>query len=386
MRTAVVNSLASVSSSAWDGLAKGGQYPFLSHAFLRSLESCGVVGDDTAWLPRYVLGHEGHELVAAAPAYRRLDSYGEFVFDFRLAEVARRFGVRYYPKWTVASPFTPATGPRLLCANDDHRAGFAAAVLDHARADGASGVHVLFCSAEERSLLSSTMATRSGVQFHWRNDGYASFDDFLSKMRHEDRKQVKRERRRVAETGLSIQQRCAGDLSAIELARMYALYASTSDRKWGKPYLNEAWFLALPQTMPMSVVFCTAHEGEGDALAMTMSFEGNNALYGRYWGTFVDVPGLHFELCYYQLVDRAIAKGHVLVEAGAQGEHKFKRGFLPMITHSAHALFQTQFHDAVAHAFAEEAAGIGEERERMLEHSPFRADAAPPDTTRPSER
>jgi uncharacterized protein len=376
MRVDVVESLSSIPAHSWDALAHADEYPFVSHAFLQSLLDARCIGPRTPWLPRYVIAHDGDDrLIAAAPSYRRLDSMGEFVFDFRLAEVAARFGVNYYPKWTIAAPFTPATSPRLWCA-PSLRSWWVEQLLSQAKRDGASGVHLLFCTHEERSMLAPHMAPRSGVQFHWRNDGYSDFDDFLQRLKHDERKQLKRDRRRVVDSGLRIQTRCAGELSPQELLHMHALYESTSARKWGRPYLNQAWFAQLSRVLPTQVVFCTAHDGD-EALAMAMSFEGRHALYGRYWGTSVDVPGLHFELCYHQLVERAITRGHRLVEAGAQGEHKLKRGFVPVVTHSAHQLFHPAFHEAVAVAFASEAQHIEDDVAGAAAHTPFKEGTAP---------
>jgi uncharacterized protein len=366
--------------SSLDSLIAPNDFPFLQASFLALLQSSGSTGGDTGWQDRHLSIHDDKSkdtLLGFVPAFLRDDSYGEFVFDFQLAQASRRFGVQYYPKWTVAVPFTPATGPRLLAGTDDHKATLAQALIAGSKRDKASSVHVLFCEDDDaRVLHDSGFVRRHGLQFHWYNDNYTSYDDFLSRLRAEDRKQLKRERRRVVESGLEIRTRLAKDVTEAELSRLFDLYTSTSDRKWGKPYLTRAFFLGLPEALGDSALFVTAH-AEGETVAMTLSFEKGRHIFGRYWGTFVDVPGLHFELCYHQLIDRAIANGVARVEAGAQGEHKLKRGFLPMLTTSMHFFHQPQFHAAVGAAYAQEMQAVRDEVTSYRGHSPFRDGAAP---------
>jgi predicted N-acyltransferase len=392
-RARVVDGVASLPPGAWDALSVGHDNPFVEHAFLSLLESSGSVGDQTGWTPRIVVVEdERGALVAAAPSYRRADSFGEFIFDHGIADASRRLRVPYYPKLTVAVPFTPATGPRLLVRQDvgDH-AGVRDVLLqalDQLQADeGASSTHVLFCTDDEADALAGRgFRRRTSLQFHWRNDRYASFDDFLARLRSEERKQIRRERRRVSDSGLLVEVRAGADVPPSWWPKIFALYAGIYDRKWGRPYLTRAFFDGIPRALGDRAVVAVARDparalSDGDAdgvVAMTLSFEKGRALYGRNWGTDVDVPGLHFELCYYALLERAIARGQTLVEAGAQGEHKLKRGYLPCLTHSVHRFVDARLDAAVARFFDDERAAVVAEREALAAHGPFRDGAAPP--------
>jgi predicted N-acyltransferase len=366
----------------WDALAHHNN-PFVSHAFLSLLEDSGSVGARAGWLPRIVTVHDGAgTIVAGAPLYLRTNSYGEYIFDWGFAEAAPRFSVGYYPKLACAIPFTPATGPRLLVrAGGDESAARAALLAGMnlvMREERCSSLHVLYCRDDEAAWLERAgMTRRSSMQFHWRNDGYRDFDDLLARFRHEDRKQVRRERRRVQEAGIDVEVCTARSINAALWPQIFALYTSTSDRKWGSPYLSPAFFEALPDALGDGAVVALAHK-DGALVAMTLSFERGDHLYGRYWGTSVEVPGLHFELCYYALIERAIARGHVLVEAGAQGEHKLKRGFLPVLTHSAHAIVDAGFARAVERFITQERTAIGADIAEGAAHGPFKDGAAPP--------
>ena len=384
-RTSVARSMADIDPVAWDRLSAAADNPFVEHAFLLLLEESHSVGGRTGWIPRHIVVHEDGALVAGVPCYVRRDSFGEYIFDWRWAEAAARFGVGYYPKITSAVPFTPATGPRLLCAAEPGTARAQAllaalqtALLELAQAEQASSVHVLYCQDDEASTLARhSLHRRKSLQFHWRNDGYASFDDFLNRLRHEERKQIRRERRRVQESGLQVEARLGGDVDPTLWPQIFALYTSTSGRKWGRPYLTERFFTELPRAFAERALVCTASK-DGDVVAMTLSFEKGRHIYGRYWGSSVDVPGLHFELCYYQLIERAIERGMSLVEAGAQGEHKLKRGFLPVITHSAHRMLDPTFDAAVARSLKEEAVAVDAEQAELVLHGPFKEGTAPP--------
>jgi hypothetical protein len=389
LRTRVVDGVTALSSTAWDRLVAGVDNPFVEHAFLAALESSRCVGPGTAWLPRIVVVEDDDgTLVGAVPAYRRADSFGEFVFDHGIAEASRRLRVPYYPKLTVAVPFTPATGPRLLVAPgpaaDDVRRALEEALVALPEAEQASSTHVLFCAdAEAERLVARGFRRRAHLQFHWRNDGYGSFDDFLARLRSEERKQIRRERRRVVESGLVVEVRSGADVPSTWWPRVYALYAGIYDRKWGRPYLTPEFFAAMPRVLGDRAVIAVARDpgknaADGsDVVAMTLSFERGRALYGRNWGTDVDVPGLHFELCYYALLERAIARGQFLVEAGAQGEHKLKRGYLPCLTHSVHRFADPRLDAAVARFFAEEDLAVRAEQADLVGHGPFRDGAAP---------
>lgn len=390
VRTRIVGSFGDVSGTAWDALT-GDDNPFVEHAFLWALEKSKSIGKGTSWMPKIIVAEEDGVVVGAVTAFVRGDSFGEFIFDWQIAEAAARFGLRYFPKLTVAVPFTPATGPRLLTRRDDVRPVLEQALVDLQKSEGASSTHVLFATDREAAALSSSSSSaaeksawlrRASLQFHWRNGGYASFDDFLAALAHDERKQIKRERRRVQESGLVIEVRTGAEVPVDWWPRLYALYAGIYDRKWGRPYLTRAFFDLIPTMLGERALVVVARDpqktGADSVMAMTLSFEKGKHCYGRYWGTDVDVPGLHFELCYYVLIDRAIARGQSLVEAGAQGEHKLKRGYLPVITHSVHRFADPRFHAAVARFFVDEAVAVTAERDALALHGPFKAGAAPP--------
>ncbi|MDP2343316.1 MAG: GNAT family N-acetyltransferase [Deltaproteobacteria bacterium] len=380
-RVRVVPSFADVDANDWDRLVGSTDNPFVEHAFLWGLEQSGSLG--TSWQPRIVLVEQDGVIMAAAPAFLRTDSFGEFIFDWQIADAAKRFGVRYFPKLTVAVPFTPATGPRLLLAHPDSEPMLLAGLFDLERTEGASSTHLLFCTDREAaSLARNGYLRRASLQFHWRNDGYGSFDDFLGALSHEERKQIRRERRRVTEAGLVVEVRAGADVPPAWWPKLHALYAGIYDRKWGRPYLTRRFFDAIPKTLGDRAVVVVARDpGKNEVdgvVAMTLSFERGKHCYGRYWGSDVDVPGLHFELCYYALIERAIARGQTLVEAGAQGEHKLKRGYLPVITHSAHRFADPRFAGAVARFFVDESVAVTHERDELALHGPFKVGSAPP--------
>lgn len=381
MHVRVARSFVDVDAAAWDALVADAHNPFVEHAFLLALEHSGSIGPKTAWAPRILLVEDGGALLGAAPAFLRSDSFGEFIFDWQIADAARRLGLAYYPKVTVAVPFTPATGPRLLGA-PQAQAPLAAALWNLVEREGASSLHVLFCEEHEQRVLGAVDApSRASLQFHWHNAGYGNFDDFLSALDHSARKQIKRERRRVAEAGLVVDVRDGAAVPRAWWPRLYQLYAGIYDRKWGKPYLTERFFQLIPERLAARAVVAIARDPKKSAgpddvdgiVAMTLSFERGPHCYGRYWGSDVDVPGLHFELCYYAILERAIRKGQTLVEAGAQGEHKLKRGYLPSLTRSAHRFVDPRLHAAASRYFVDEAAAVGAERDALMEHSPFRS-------------
>lgn len=389
----VITTFADVEAHRWDALVKDADNPFLEHAFLRLLETSGSLG--TSWQPRIVLvDDDDNTLKAAIPAFLRSDSFGEFIFDWQVADAAKRAGLRYFPKLTVAVPFTPATGPRVLGNVDDaaSRAAALDALTTLQKTTKASSTHVLFCTDAEAAALDAGHAAgddegtgfirRASLQFQWRNGGYGDFDDFLSRLSHEARKQIKRERRRVQESGLVIEVYAGHEVPTAWWPRLYALYAAIYDRKWGRPYLSEDFFMGIAEQLPERAVVAVARDksrpADDDIVAMTLSFERGKHCYGRYWGTDVDVPGLHFELCYYALIERAIRTGQTLIEAGAQGEHKLKRGYLPVITHSVHRFAEPGLHHAVARYFAEERAAMHAERDELALHGPFKEGSAPP--------
>lgn len=375
----IVSSLDAVDAASWDALDHKDS-PFLSHAFLRLLERSGSVGRGTGWDPRYLVAKERGEIVGAVPAYLRTDSYGEYVFDWSWAQAASRAGLPYYPKITVAVPFTPATGPRLLYrpGHEAVRTALVDGLAELCRETRAHGVHVLLCRDEEAAYLEAHgYARRATHQFHFRNPGYASFDDFLGALRSSGRKQLRKERQRVAEQDVQITVERGDQVSDAVWERVNELYLHTSSRKWGRPYLTPQFFSLAKEAVGPNAVLVLARQ-KGEIVAMSLSFEKGGAIFGRYWGAEVEIDGLHFELCYHRLVEHAISRGMKLVEAGAQGEHKVKRGFLPVITHSAHKLVHPGLFEAVSRAIAAERREAIAALPQMAAVGPFREDAVPP--------
>lgn len=380
MRIEVVSSLRDVDAAAWDALV-GEHNPFVEHAFLSLLEDSGSVGEEEGWEPMHLTVWEGERLVGAAPVYRKDHSYGEYIFDWSWADASYRLGLPYYPKLVVAVPFTPATGPRLLVHPEARRDRVWKALADGLRAlckaSGSWSAHILFCMDEEAEFLHENGYLRRGThQFHWRNDGYACFDDFLAAMQARSRKQTRRERRRVQEAGVEVTLQRGDEVSQDDWRQMYALYMSTSARKWGQPYLTRAFFEGALERIGSRALLCFAKE-QGEVVAGTLSFAKGDHIYGRYWGAFKRIDGLHFELCYYRLIEHAIEHGCLLVEAGAQGSHKLKRGFLPVMTHSAHFFTQKELGSVFAIHTRQEAKHLEEELAMVQTEGPFREDGLP---------
>lgn len=374
LRFELTSSLTQVSASDWDALGSD-EHPFTEHAFLLALEQTGCVGGKTGWAPAYLLGRRADgALVAAAPSYLKSHSYGEYVFDFGWADAARRAGIPYFPRFVVAAPMTPATGPRALVASEapDLRRALGEAAIAAAAELGASSVHWLFLPEAEVEALGARYLPRLGYQFQWYNQGYRDFEDFLDAMSAHRRKEIRRERRQAAAAGLELAVEPAGALSAADWDAVWRCYLRTHEGRWSAPYLTRAFFEACGGQLAHRAVVATARRG-GALVAMTLSFERGGVLYGRYWGALEDHRALHFELCYYQLVERAIRNRMRRVEAGAQGEHKLARGFVPTATWSAHHLRHPGLHAAVSSALVEERAAIRAAMAEAAAHAPFRA-------------
>jgi hypothetical protein len=379
VRFTTVESLADVPAQAWNGLAGSGN-PFVRHEFLLALERRGCVGERLGWRPRHLLVHEGGRLVAAAPAYIKHNSYGELVFDWAWAEAYERAGLAYYPKLVVAVPYTPVTGPRLLVepAHTAARQALVEGALGLVQASGFSSLHWLFTDeGTTRSLESSGLARRVGCQFHWQNPGYRDFQDFLGELSARRRKEIRRERRAVADQGIEVEVLGGREAQAGHWAAMHRFYRSTFDRRGGIPTLTREFFEDIGAHLPDAVVLVLARRG-GRYVAGTFNVMGAQALYGRHWGTEGFFPGLHFELCYYQTIEFCIARGLRTFEAGAQGEHKVARGFLPAPTYSAHWIAHPGFRAAVADFVAREGRAVTDYMEAVREHSPFRRPSADP--------
>jgi predicted N-acyltransferase len=374
-RATVSESLSDVPAQAWNRLA-GDDNPFLCHEFLVALERHGCVGGDTGWYPRHLLVYSGDQLVGAAPMYIKVHSYGEFGSDWAWADAYQRAGVAYYPKLVSAIPFTPATGSRLLCApgadSSAIKAVIVEAALEVARSSGVSSLQWLFASEDDnRLLVEKEHAGRIGCQYHWHNHGYRDFQDYLDHLRSKRRKQVRRERREANASDVEIRVLSGADTSEADWRAYHTLYSATYDRKWGFPSLTPDFFCEVARTMPDSAMLILAHRG-AHCVAGAHLFRGRTALYGRNWGCQEYLPSLHFEMCYYRGIEYCIDQGLGVFEAGAQGEHKIWRGFLPCITHSANWFRDRRFRDAIGDFLEHEHAQINHHVAIMGEHLPFR--------------
>lgn len=360
-------SVSDVDAAQWDALSRGD--PFLSHAFLSSLEESSSVGAGTGWSPAPIFVEGEDELLAAAPAYLKSHSQGEYVFDHGWADAWERAGGQYYPKLQIAVPFTPVPGPRLLGSRP--RQLLAAAEAVTVQSD-LSSAHITFLDDEDASECERRgWLIRHGIQYHWLNRGYASFEDFLAVLSSRKRKGIRKERA-AARTGLDFRVLRGAEIGPAEWDAMWTFYQNTGGRKWGRPYLMREFFDLVGKRMGDSVLLMLAYRGS-QPIAGALSFVGLETLYGRYWGTTGDVPLLHFELCYYQAVEWAIAHGLSSVQAGAQGEHKLARGYEPVITRSAHFIPNRSFRDAVAEFLEVERTAIAQELEWLQAALPYRS-------------
>ncbi len=374
LRLEIGTKLDAIDAAAWDALT-GDDDPFVEHAFLRALETSGSVGANAGWEPVHVTAWRGERLVGALPLYAKDNSWGEFIFDFGWARAAQRARIPYYPKLVSMVPFTPATGRRLLVASGEDEAEIGAALIGGARAAatelGASSLHLLFVTREERERATEVgLRPRLTLQFHWHNEGYATFDDFLGRFRAEKRKQVKKERRRVVESGLELAVKEGPELDARDWSAIARFYREGVARHGSYPYLTPTFFERIRETHASRVVAGLAYR-RGAPVAASLCFEKGAHLYGRYWGCVEEHEHLHFELCYYALIERAIAKKMRRFEAGAQGFHKLARGMLPAEIHSAHWIRDRQLAAAVDDYLPAEARETLEEIALLRERSPF---------------
>jgi uncharacterized protein len=363
--------VSQIAADQWDACAGGGN-PFVGHAFLSALEGSGSVGGRSGWQPVPVVidGADGRP-IAVAPAYLKSHSQGEYVFDHGWADAWERAGGRYYPKLQVAAPFSPVPGPRLLLRQPDAAPALIAALEAVTDQHGLSSAHATFVAPEQIAAFEAAgWLIRQGTQYHWRNAGYASFDDFLGELASRKRKAIRKERVAAVE-GLTIRHLAGAEITGRYWDAFWRFYQDTGARKWGRPYLTRAFFPLLGEALGDRVLLIVA-ERDGRPIAGSLNLIGADTLYGRYWGAVEDVPFLHFELCYYQAIDAAIARGLATVEAGAQGEHKLARGYLPTPTWSAHYLPDPGFRRAVADFLARERAAVEREQVYMAELAPFR--------------
>lgn len=369
-RTSVLSSLSDVSPSAWDGLAAGN--PFLSHAFLHALHESGSATADTGWQPQFLAIHAGDELVAAMPLYVKSHSYGEYVFDWAWADAYHRNGIEYYPKLLSAIPFTPVTGPRLMARDAQARAALLAFLCEQQQVAGMSSTHVLYPPQEEAEQLHDAgFMLRAGVQFHWLNQGYADFEQFLQTLEHKKRKNIRAERRKVQEAGITMRQLRGTEAGEADWRFFHRCYCNTYAEHRSSPYLNLDFWLRLARTMPQHLLLVLA-ERDGQPVAASLVVHTKDTLYGRYWGAMEHIPCLHFEAAYYQPIEFCIANGIQTFEGGAQGEHKMARGFLPQKTWSAHWLAHPAFSDAVERFLERETGGIDDYLSELNERTPFR--------------
>ncbi len=351
--------------------------PFVSHEFLMALEDSRCIGGRTGWSPAYLLVEdEAGRLLAAAPSFLKSHSQGEYVFDHGWADAYERAGGRYYPKLQVAAPFTPATGPRLLVADtpraDEARAALIGGLAALRAQTQSSSVHVTFAQEPDIAALKQAgYSERNDLQFHWQNEGFGTYDDFLATLASRKRKVLKRERREALAAGIAIDVLSGNDLTEAVWDDFFSFYKDTGARKWGRPYLNRAFFSAVGAAMGERIVLVMARRA-GRYIAGAINFRGANTLYGRNWGCIEDHPFLHFEVCYHQAIDYAIAHGLARVEAGAQGEHKLARGYRPVITRSLHHIADPGLRRPVASYLAQEREQIAAAREALAAESPFR--------------
>jgi uncharacterized protein len=369
--------IAEIPAAEWNRLVDP-DAPFLRHEFLVAMERHGCVGEALGWIPRHLaLRDPQGRLEAAAPCYVKLNSYGELVFDWAWADAYRRHGLAYYPKLVVASPYTPATGPRILVTPGPEGQRQARALIEGAvgvcERLGASSLHWLFTTERETALLEDLgHLRRLGCQFHWTNAGYASFEDLLGTFTAEKRKKVRRERRRVEESGIRLRRVSGDQLTESEWVRFHRLYRDTFERHGGVPTLTLPFFEEIGATMGPQLLLVLAYHGQ-EMVAAAFNLVGARSLFGRHWGCIKDFHSLHFEACYYQGLDHCINAGLARFEPGAQGEHKVSRGFLPTPTWSAHWIADPRFRRAIGRFLDQETKGMVNYLEEMHGHSPYRA-------------
>jgi predicted N-acyltransferase len=363
--------IAEIDAAAWDSLA-GDSNPFITHAFLRALEESGSAAPETGWMPRHlVLEDSSGAMIGAAPVYLKSHSLGEYVFDHGWAHAYEQAGGRYYPKLLCAVPFTPVPGPRLLAHGAEAQALLAASLIEITKRHELSSAHVTFLEeVPAKRLGDQGFLIRTGYQFHWHNRGYSSFDDFLAELSSRKRKSIRKERAQAL-AALDLRVAVGRDIGESDWDLFFEFYSETGSRKWGSPYLTRAFFSLLHAAMPEKIVLVLA-ERAGRPVAGALNLLGPDALYGRYWGAVEHHPFLHFELCYYQAIEFAIAHGLARVEAGAQGEHKIQRGYLPVPTYSAHYIRDSGFREAVARFLDQERREAAAEMAALAEYSPFK--------------
>jgi len=377
----VVSRIADVPAEAWDACANPDPAtfnPFIAHGFLRALEDAGAVGGRTGWTPRHlVLRDEAGEIKGCAPCYLKSHSQGEYMFDHNWAEAFMQAGGRYYPKLQIAVPFTPVPGRRLLTrpgpSSEASEAMLATAAAEIAERNGLSGVHITYLSEEEWTRLGAQgLLQRTNQQFHWRNAGYAAFDDYLASLASRKRKATRKEREQALAGGLTVKWLRGREITEAHWDAFFAFYIETGSRKWGRPYLNRKFFSLLGASAVGERCLVMLAQRGTRPIAGSFHMIGGDCLFGRYWGAVEHQPFLHFEMCYYQAIDYAIQHRIARVEAGAQGEHKLARGYLPTKTFSVHYIADPALRRAIADFLVREREHVDAACEELAEYAPFR--------------
>ncbi len=372
-RLRTLSSLRHIEASVWDALANPAERPFnpfVSHAFLSCLEDSGSATARAGWSPSHLILEDGEKPLGLVPCYLKSNSMGEYVFDHGWADAYARAGGNYYPKLQVSVPFTPATGPRLL-APKEHKPKLLKGLEAATQQLGASSAHITFLPESDWSCAPENWLKRQDIQFHWHNQGFHSFTEFLATLSSSKRKNIRKEREAVAARGITFDQLTGNSLQEHHWDDFYRFYMDTGARKWGRPYLTREFFSLINERMPGHTLLVLAKR-DGKVIAGALNFIGSDTLFGRNWGAIEDHPFLHFETCYYQAIDFAISRKLKVVEAGAQGEHKLARGYLPVKTHSLHHFAHKGLSRAVADYLQHERASIDHDQQVLATHSPFR--------------
>jgi len=367
-----LNSLRAIPARDWDRLHDG-RNPFVSHAFLGGLECSACLRPEWGWQPQHLTLWEEGQLLAAAPGYLKYNSHGEFVFDHAWAHAHARYGLEYFPKWLCAVPYSPVTGPRLLALDAAHRHALLQHITQHVQTTTCSSAHVNFHTEEEDHAFADDWLARMDVQYHWRNPGeWRNFDDYLAAMNHKHRKNIRQERRKVEQAGVRFRIVHGDEASDQDLQAMHHFYRQTFAQYGNTPALTLEFLQYLAMHMPRQLVLVLA-EYKAEPVAGALYLRGGDTLYGRYWGARANLPGLHFETCYYQGIEYCLSEGLRVFEPGAQGEHKIARGFLPVMVRSRHWIAEPGFHAPLKQWCSEETAAV-RKYARMLEtRSPFRS-------------
>lgn len=375
LQVEIASSISGIDPASWDALTDGS--PLLSHAFLSALEKTGCVGPGTGWQACPLLVKDGSQLLGAMPLYAKSHSYGEYVFDWAWANAFEQHGLDYYPKLICAIPFTPITGPRLFASDPAIRKLMAEVLSQQLHSLNLSSAHVLFPDDESaESLEKSGWLRRNGVQFRWENENFPAFEAFLATLSHDKRKKIRQERKKIAASGIQIRRLTGNDITGEDWELFYRCYVNTYHQHRSSPYLSKAFFLELAQHMARHVLLIVA-ERAGEKIAAALNLYGDDRqgvsqLYGRYWGALEHVPGLHFELCYYQAQEFCIERGIRYFEGGAQGEHKLARGFRPRPTCSFHRIAHPAFANSIAQLLEREAGMMELYQSELEERSPFK--------------